>query len=152
MFYGPGYGMPFHQQQMMMMHGMYNPMMPMPPAGANGEPATGEGRDQEAMMYQQQQFMRNGGNPMMMYNMYGMPYMMPPPPPGEEGKNGEAPKDEATPPADGAIAPAAEGGAPVQTEAKSDAPAVGEKRDISTMAADQPGGAEESEKKKLPEV
>lgn len=151
MFYGPGYGMPFHQQQMMMMHGMYNPMMPMPPAGANGE-AAGDRREQEAMMYQQQQqFMRNGGNPMMMYNMYGMPYMMPPPP-GEEAKDGEAPKDDAKPPVDGAIASAAEGVAPVQTEAKSDTPAVGEKRDISTMAADQPGGAEESEKKKLPEV
>lgn len=149
MFYGPGYGMPFHQQQMMMMHGMYNPMMPMPPAGANGE-AAGDRREQEAMMYQQQQqqLMRNGGNPMMMYNMYGMPYMMPPPP-GEEAKDGEAPKDDAKPPVDGAIAPAAEGVAPVQTEAKSDAPAVGEKRDISTMAADQPGGAEESEKLSL---
>ena len=146
MFYGPGYGMPFHQQQMMMMHGMYNPMMQMPPAGANGEPA-GDRRDQEAMMFQQQQFMRNAGNPMMMYNMYGMPYMMPPPG-GEEGKDGEAPKDDTKPPVDGAVASAAESGAPVKT----DAPAVGEKRDISTMSADQPGGAEESEKKKVPEV
>lgn len=60
-----------------------------------------------------------------------------PPPPHEEGNEGKAPKADDKP-VDKAIAPVAEGRASIPIEAKSDAPLAWVKRDISTMATDQP--------------